>query len=119
MPSIALSRVVLYVRDIPAVAAFYQQHFGLQPAAPAEPGWLELAPPDGGCAIALHQAAVSQKRGSEIKLVFGVADVHAFKATCAAAGLQFGPVHEAPGHCFANAKDPAGNAISISSRGMA
>ena len=37
----------------------------------------------------------------------------------AAAGLAFGPVHEAPGHCFANAKDPAGNAISISSRGMA
>lgn len=119
MPSLALSRVVLYVRDIPAVAAFYQQHFGLQPVGDGEPGWLELAPPGGGCAIALHQAAASQKRGSEIKLVFGVADVRAFKAERAAAGLAFGPVHEAPGHCFANAKDPAGNAIAISSRGMA
>ena len=118
MPSIALSRVVLYVRDIPAVAAFYQQHFGLQPVGPAEPGWLELAPPGGGCAIALHQAAAAQKRGSEIKLVFGVADVHAFKAERAAAGLMFGPVHQASGHCFANARDPAGNALSISSRGM-
>lgn len=119
MPSLALSRVVLYVRDIPAVAAFYQQHFGLQPLGDGEPGWLELAPPGGGCAIALHQAAASQKRGSEIKLVFGVADVRAFKAERAAAGLQFGPVHDAAGHCFANAKDPAGNAISISSRGLA
>ena len=118
MPSIALSRVVLYVRDIPAVAAFYQRHFGLQPLGDGEPGWLELAPPGGGCAVALHQAAASQKRGSEIKLVFGVADVPAFKAACAAAGLQFGPVHSAPGFQFANAKDPAGNAISISSRGM-
>lgn len=61
MPSLALSRVVLYVRDIPAVAVFSQRHFG----------------------------------------------------------LAFGPVHGAPGHCFANAKDPAGNAIAISSRGMA
>jgi predicted enzyme related to lactoylglutathione lyase len=119
VPGVALSRIVLYVRDIPAVAAFYQQHFGLQPLPGHEPGWLELAPPGGGCHIALHQAAVSQKRGSEIKLVFGVADVRAFKAARAAAGLQFGPVHEAPGHAFANAKDPAGNAISISSRGMA
>ena len=38
-----------------------------------------------GCAIALHQAVASQKRGSEIKLVFGVADVRAFKAERAAA----------------------------------
>ncbi len=119
MPSLALSRVVLYVRDIPTVAAFYQQHFGLQPLGDGEPGWLELVPPGGGCGIALHQAAASQKRGSEIKLVFGVADVRAFKAERAAAGLPFGPVHEAAGHCFSNAKDPAGNAISISSRGMA
>jgi predicted enzyme related to lactoylglutathione lyase len=118
LPPAALSRVVLYVRDIPAVASFYQRFFGLQPLGSPEPGWLELGPPGGGCAIALHQAAVSQKRGSEIKLVFGVADVHAFKAASAAAGLQFGPVHQAPGHAFANAKDPAGNAISISSRGM-
>jgi predicted enzyme related to lactoylglutathione lyase len=121
MPPIHLTRVVLSVRDIPTVAAFYQQHFGLQPlhGAQPEPGWLELAPPGGGCAVALHQAAVSQKRGSEIKLVFGVADVPAFKAERAAAGLQFGPVLAGPGFQFANAKDPAGNAISVSSRGMA
>lgn len=118
-PSLALTRVVLYVRDIPTVAAFYQQHFGLQPLPGADAGWLELAPPGGGCAVALHQAAKSQKRGSEIKLVFGVADVPAFKAERAAAGLAFGPVHQAPGFQFANAVDPAGNAISVSSRGMA
>ena len=119
LPPAALARVVLYVRDIPAVAAFYQRHFGLQPLPGNAPDWLELAPPGGGCHIALHQAAVSQKRGSEIKLVFGVADVQAFKDASAVAGLQFGPVHRAPGLAFANAKDPAGNAISISSRGMA
>jgi predicted enzyme related to lactoylglutathione lyase len=113
-----VSRVILYVRDIAKVAAFYETHFGWKPLAAAEPGWQELASPAGGCSIALHQAAVSQKRGSEIKIVFGVKDVRAFKAKCEAQGLKFGVVHEVNGFQFSNAKDPAGNSISISSRGM-
>lgn len=118
MPSISISRVILYVKDIPEVAAFYQNHFGLVPLAGAEDGWLELGYAQGGCTLALHQAAKSQVRGSEIKIVFGVADVHLFKAERAAAGLHFGVVHETGTHAFANAKDPAGNAIQISSRGI-
>lgn len=118
MDSVAVTRVILYVRDIPKVAKFYQAHFGLKALPGAEVGWLELASPNGGCALALHQAAVSQKRGSEIKIVFGVKDVRAFKAARAKAGLKFGVVHEAEDHEFANAKDPAGNSIQISSRGL-
>ena len=45
----------------------------------AEAGWREWASRNGGCSIALHQAAVSQKRGSEIKIMFAVKDVRAFK----------------------------------------
>jgi hypothetical protein len=30
-----------------------------------------------------------------------------------------GPVHEVPGHAFANATDPAGHAISVAGCGMA
>ena len=33
-------------------------------------------------------------------------------------GLKFGPVHTPGSFEFANAKDPAGNSISISSRGL-
>jgi hypothetical protein len=56
-----------------------------------------------------------------VKLVFGVRDVQAFKEAAGSKGLEFGSVHTVrgePGHEFANAKDPAGNSISISSRGM-
>jgi predicted enzyme related to lactoylglutathione lyase len=118
MDNLSVARIILYVRDIPKVAAFYQTHFGLETLPGNEAGWRELASPSGGCTIALHQAAVSQKRGSEIKIVFGVRDVRGFKASRAAAGLRFGVVHAAQGHEFANAKDPAGNAIQISSRGL-
>jgi catechol 2,3-dioxygenase-like lactoylglutathione lyase family enzyme len=119
MDALPISRIILYVRDIPKVAAFYQTHFGLQPISPAEDGWLEIGTADGGCRIALHRAATSQKRGSEIKIVFGVKNVRKFVAGRAAFGLKFGAIHEADGHEFANARDPAGNSIQVSSRGLA
>jgi predicted enzyme related to lactoylglutathione lyase len=116
--AVQISRIVLYVRDIPKVATFYQTHFGFRPLPGTEPGWLELAAPGGGSSIALHQASKAQKRGSEIKIVFGVRDVRGFKAGCEANGLRFGVVHDTGEFQFSNAKDPAGNSISISSRGM-
>jgi len=111
-------RVILYVKDIPKVAAFYQRFFGLTPLPGAMEGWLELGGPGGGCTIALHKAAVSQKSGAAMKLVFGVADVRAFKAAKEKEGLKFGVVHNFEGIEFANAKDPAGNSIQISNRGI-
>jgi predicted enzyme related to lactoylglutathione lyase len=116
-----LSRVILYVKDIPKVAAFYRTFFGMEPIESDEPGWLELESPSGGCRIALHQGSKTLKSGAAVKLVFGVKDVEAFKQAASQQGLQFGAVHavtKPPGHEFANAKDPAGNSISISSRGM-
>ena len=117
----ALSRVILYVKDLPKVAAFYQTFFGMKRIDGAEAGWLELESPAGGCRIALHKASKGQKSGAAMKIVFGVKDVQAFKDEAATRGLHFGAVHvvRAPlGHEFANAKDPAGNSISISSRGL-
>ena len=75
-----VSCVVLYVKDIPKVAAFYERCFGMTPLPGATKGWMQLASPSGGCVIALHQAAVTQRSGAAMKLVFGVADVRAFKS---------------------------------------
>jgi predicted enzyme related to lactoylglutathione lyase len=113
-----ISRVILYVRDIPKVADFYQRIFGMSPLPGATDGWLELAGPAGGTTIALHRAAISQKSGAAMKLVFAVADIPAFITAGRDLGAQFGPVHEVDGIAFANSKDPAGNAIQISSRGL-
>jgi len=114
----ALVRVILYVKNIPKLAAFYQLHFNLHPLPGATATWVELASPNGGSTIALHQAAVSQKSGAAMKLVFAVKDVRAFKAAAERNGLKFSAVHTPDGFEFANAKDPAGNSISVSSRGL-
>ena len=113
-----LARVIIYVKDVPKVAAFYQLHFNLRPLPGATPHWIELASAAGGCTIALHRAAKTQASGAAIKLVFGVADIRAFKAAAEKNGLKFAAIHTPEGFEFANAKDPAGNSISISSRGL-
>jgi predicted enzyme related to lactoylglutathione lyase len=113
-----VARVILYVKDIPKVAAFYDRFFGMQSLTGPTVGWQELASPSGGCTIALHQAAKSQKSGAAVKIVFAVKDVEAFVQECARKGLHFGKLHRPKGFEFANAKDPAGNSISVSSRGL-
>jgi predicted enzyme related to lactoylglutathione lyase len=118
MEPLPIARIILYVRDIQKVAAFYEKHFGLKPLPGREDGWLEIGSSNCNCSIALHQAAASQKRGSEIKIVFGVKDVRRFKAEREAAGLKFGVVHKSRDHEFSNARDPAGNSIQVSSRGV-
>ncbi len=112
-----LNRIMLYVRDMAATAAFYEKHFGYR--ARQEPGdrLVELIPAKGGAMLVLHQAAKSQKGGqAAVKLVFDVEDVEAFCRDRAAKGLDFGPIHDVPGYQFANAKDPNGNSVCVSSR---
>jgi predicted enzyme related to lactoylglutathione lyase len=118
MGHLSIARVILYVKDIPRVAAFYERFFDMKPLPGATDGWFELASPSGGCTIALHQAAKSQKSGAAMKLVFAVKDVRAFVRESEKEGLLFGAIHRADGFEFANAKDPAGNSVSISSRGL-
>lgn len=96
--------------------AFYLRHFGFVPVPSSISGWQLLTNAEGGCSIALHQAAKSQKSGAAIKIVFSVPDVKTFIAKAKKQGFEFGAIHEAHNYCFANAKDPAGNSISISDR---
>jgi len=105
----SISRVILYVKDIQKVATFYEAFFGMKRMETEATGWLELTSPSGGCLVALHQASKTQKSGAAVKPVFGVRDVRGFAEAAALRGLNYE---------FANAKDPAGNSISISSRGI-
>ncbi len=116
--AIAVSRVILFVKDVARVAAFYQQHFGMKPLPGNEEGWIELSSGTRGCNIALHKAASNRKSSSAMKLVFGVSNVRKFITEREADGLRFGPIYCPGDFEFANAKDPAGNSIQISSRGF-
>ena len=113
-----LNRILLYVRDPERVADFYATHFDYQIQREEGDRIIELTRTDDkACKLMLHPLARGRKSGQTlVKLVFDVQDVSAFCANAQKNGLQFGKIHEADGYTFANAKDPAGNSISVSSR---
>lgn len=112
-----LGRVINYTKKIDEMAAFYARHFGYTIHRDPEDRIVALDPPGPGAALMLHPAGQRQKDGQVmVKLVFDVPDVPAFCAAAAEDGLTFSRPHRADGYAFANAKDPAGNSISVSSR---
>lgn len=115
--SAGLNRIILYVRDVDISASFYAFFFGFRTFKTPTDRLTELVPENGGAHLLLHKAGKAQKLGqAAVKLVFDVADVAAFRADAAQKGLKFGAVHKADGYEFANAKDPDGNSVQISSR---
>ncbi|WP_280823972.1 VOC family protein [Pseudaminobacter soli (ex Li et al. 2025)] len=112
-----LNRIVLYARNVAGIVDFYERHFGFEAHRQEGDRIVELICPNGGANLLIHQAGKAQKVGqSAVKLVLDVEDVEAFREACAKNGLNFGPLHQADGYVFANARDPNGNSISISSR---
>lgn len=113
-----LTRILLYVRNVEETVRFYTALFGFEALRADDDRIVELVDPQGGANLMLHPAAKSQKMGqSAVKLVFSVENVEAFCADSAAQGLPFGPIHRTAHYAFANARDPDGNSISVSSRG--
>ncbi len=112
-----LGTIIIYSRDMERAATFYHRHFGFETTGEVVEGLIELRSTAGGAGILIHKAAKSVKLGQVVvKLSFHVQDIPAFIAKAASEGLSFGTIHKADGYEFANAKDPDGNSISISSR---
>jgi predicted enzyme related to lactoylglutathione lyase len=115
--SFALNRLILYARDVEGTVAFYQKHFGFHVLRLPGDRIVELVAPSGGANIMVHAAAKGVKTGQvTVKLVFDVEDIAAFRTESASNGLLFSAEHPADGYSYANAKDPCGNNIQISSR---
>ena len=115
--SVPLGRIILYTKKLDQVAAFYCAHFGFEIRRLDGDRIVELVAPNGGANIMLHPMGEGRKEGQTLaKLVFDVEDVDAFCAASKAKGLEFGAIHTADGYRFANAKDPAKNSVSVSSR---
>lgn len=113
----ALNKVTLYARDVETTVSFYEQYFGFRPLRLPGDRIVELVAQNGGANLMVHPAAKGVKTGQvTVKLVFDVEDVAGFCAASERAGLAFGKIHPADGYEYANAKDPCGNNIQVSSR---
>ena len=114
---LALNRLILYARDVDGTIAFYEKHFGFQALRLPGDRIVELVARCGGANIMVHAAAKGVRIGqATVKLVFDVEDVPGFCEKSARDGLVFSAVHPSDGYSYANAQDPCGNNIQVSSR---
>ena len=58
-----LNTIIIYARDMQRTAAFYERYFGFITTGEVIEGLIELAAPEGGASILIHQAAKSVKLG--------------------------------------------------------
>lgn len=118
-----MMRVMLHVKDIETVSAFYTNVLGCTVKAGANADWTELEA--GGCAIALHKWSSRQSdRGKSWAVIaFGVEDVPTTRRELMKKGAKMGVVHSVDippyeGLQFCTGKDPEGNSFQITNRGV-
>jgi catechol 2,3-dioxygenase-like lactoylglutathione lyase family enzyme len=114
---LAIRRLILFVRDVPAEGAFYRDVLGLSeilsPDNPKE--WLEFNA--GTCNVVLHQGGVETKgRSRPPKLAFYTEDVAKTRAELIAKGAKLGPLQTTENFQFCDGRDPEGNHFQLSSR---
>jgi predicted enzyme related to lactoylglutathione lyase len=112
----SVTRIILFVKDVSKVAAFYIDILGLQPLNSINDDWVELGA--GGCNIALHKTSKKATEKHVSKIVFGVTDVQKSKLLLEDRGVTMGKIFSFEGIEFCNGKDPEGNLFQISNRGM-
>jgi catechol 2,3-dioxygenase-like lactoylglutathione lyase family enzyme len=116
-----LARAVLFVKDLPAMTAFYRDTLGFTVTS-GSAGWIEFDA--GPVALALHAipAAIAARividtparvrEQAPVKLSFAVPDVAAERARLAAAGVVMREVRS--GGC--DGVDPEGNVFQLIAR---
>ncbi|PPV08048.1 hypothetical protein XBLMG947_1039 [Xanthomonas bromi] len=126
--SIALVRLILYVRDVAVVKAFYQAHFALPVTAEIADEWVVLAA--GGIELALHRVgeayrqppaahavdAAANAAHATTKLVFAItADLPAHRERLQHAGVHVGELKRYAGFAYQmyDGRDPEGNVFQV------
>src|SRR5581483_8169130 len=105
----------LFSADVPALAAFYRDTFGLALRELSPDGkWADLDA--GACSLAIHSGGSPVQARRSPKLVFGVADVTKARATLVARGAKLGKVKGTGAIQLCEGHDPDGNPFQLSSR---
>ncbi|MDA0841678.1 MAG: VOC family protein [Planctomycetota bacterium] len=111
-----MARIILFVKDMPKVTAFYRDTLGLRPIesksySPDE--WIEFEA--GGCNIALHKASKPGGR-TRNKFVFYSADPMKVREELIAAGVKMFKPMVFGSLVLCDGEDPEGNKFQISTR---
>jgi predicted enzyme related to lactoylglutathione lyase len=114
-----LEKVVLYVKDIGAVAGFYREKLGLRLRIPEDPKeidgsfWVEFD--TGPATLAMHAGGEGRKGEDSPTFSFRVEDVRATRGELVEKGVRMGEARDlAPGIVICHGYDPEDNIFYIS-----
>jgi hypothetical protein len=109
-------RLIVFVSNVEASAAFYQKAFDFVPLPSASPSseWLELE--TGGATIAFHKAKGEGSGSGDVKLVFYAEDVPGAVADLKSRGIAMGKIQTFEDLVFCDGKDPNGHRFQVSNR---
>lgn len=112
-----IGTAMMYVSDQEESRRFYCEVLGFSVVADQEMGdrrWLELAPPEGSTTIALHDAAVANKKpGEGAYLTFACDDVAATVDELRRGGAEVTEPDEQPWGTFVFVQGPDGHRVQI------
>jgi predicted enzyme related to lactoylglutathione lyase len=118
--SFAMTRLILYVRDVPGLKRFYQTHFGLKVREEIGVEWAVLDA--GGIEIGLHRVGLpyrdlpAQAGFSNAKLVFTVpSGLAELRDKLIASGVSMRPLKRFDGYpqVMCDGEDPEGNVFQL------
>lgn len=126
--SIPLVRIIVYVRDVAKVKAFYRTYFELPVVEEIDDEWVVLQA--GGIELALHRmgakyrnttasstsSAQDERTGPTTKVVFAItADLAVHRARLKAAGTRVGELKRYEGFPYGmyDGRDPEGNVFQV------
>lgn len=110
--TLSLRRIVLFTKNMPAMAAFYRDVLGLK-LRKDEPGWKEFDA--NGCVIALHNGTSAIGKRPP-KLGFWADNIETARQELLGRGARMSKVTRGGGLSRCEGKDPDGNPFSISDR---
>jgi predicted enzyme related to lactoylglutathione lyase len=113
-----LAQAILFGNDIPRLAAFYRDAFGLK-IVDDQPGWVRLE--TGGAVLALHQLQPRAKNTSDrddsfVKICFHSDDVEATRTKLIGRGTQMRELVRFGEVSFCDGVDPEENVFQITTR---
>lgn len=107
-----LGRIVYFVKDAPALAEWYRDHFGLVIKYDGlDEGWIELDS-GSGCTLAFH--TVDKPEPSTAEIAFVVNDVEATRQRLISKGIDMhNQVLSWRHYQYCKGRDPEGNIFQI------
>ncbi len=114
-----LATVIVFVRDVTAMKAFYGGVIGMEIVEDAG-GWVRLD--GGGTSVALHALPGepagngAPRRDAYVKLAFHASDIDGERERLMAAGVTMGEVVRFGAIALCDGVDPEGNVFQVSSR---